>query len=982
MEIDLQVLLANLKKACSLWFLNEQATHDRVVEESTFTSKYDNIILTVVEILRHGLRLKEDVGTAHSSEENLSLNSTDGFKKMVDEFDWVCRSAQIRNSIASNISTQMSVSPQSIRQSSHETTPPLVGGNIEHAIEYFLHSWVARNLKANCLSACLQLLVAEKELLNIYYKEYAYLQKEQYSTALLICLSAIELNQFSLLSQIESNLYSPTTAGALTANYLSTHIKHRRSTSHPLFSISPAKNSKIAEFESDSLVNNQTVVQKSSNAELGVPIFTTFRKTKSLPILQHKPSVPFEFVWDSKTRRRSKTMLSKSIVNNPADIIKYKHTSPTSIPFVANNSSNEFSTCYSNSNTNTSTTTTTGSFSGSDFADLPLLQATASDLSDIATVNPSAASTSSIASFSSDTAACPIKLINCDDIKIWTDQTYDSNRSEQSVLQQEMPTTSPCNIPEKLETQKVKPKNSSPIGSFLCNLFSTPPKYTHWSLANQSSSCYSGNGIDAEQNASSVASAAAAVFPCNLFQNTGYSINSASGGGVFDSFMPVYGKKFRPRNSQTLFEDGISTLDYKTPASNESTKSVTKENEGAKCSRVCKTLPKYQQSLTDFLQTSQMSRNNTDLEKENAHFLVSEAIISAIEHIKWDKSTDPETKLRRRKTKVTTATDCLATNDLRYNKSRPKLEIERSRDESSEHIPYAEVDESILDSLSAEVVGLSLISKFDDKHLPKVSDLKWLVSEEDTPQQLLPIPDYRSTSNPDENVIRPLTRGTRYWAPPRQQIIFTNHPTASRKEIIQKQNTRCAGCGMRVSRQYMKSFRYCTYLGKYHCTGCHRNQISPIPAKILQDWDFKCYPVSVFSYRLLEQMYTYPLFYVPDLNPTLYIATKGLFLARKKRVQLKFVKDFVKTCRFAIRYQAYFDSIPEHITNDPDIWSLSDFIDVNNKSMQRSIDQLIENCEHHIFNCVKNFPFLHARDNFYIQVHLRMQHIGRIVYER
>ena len=33
--------------------------------------------------------------------------------------------------------------------------------------------------------------------------------------------------------------------------------------------------------------------------------------------------------------------------------------------------------------------------------------------------------------------------------------------------------------------------------------------------------------------------------------------------------------------------------------------------------------------------------------------------------------------------------------------------------------------------LSAEGVALSLISKFSKKHLPKASDLKWLVSEQD-----------------------------------------------------------------------------------------------------------------------------------------------------------------------------------------------------------------------------------------------------------
>lgn len=92
-----------------------------------------------------------------------------------------------------------------------------------------------------------------------------------------------------------------------------------------------------------------------------------------------------------------------------------------------------------------------------------------------------------------------------------------------------------------------------------------------------------------------------------------------------------------------------------------------------------------------------------------------------------------------------------------------------------EHVPYAE-DVSSVDLLTAEVVGLSLISKFDEKHLPKVSELKWLVSDEDTPQNLLPMPDL-SGNNPDEHVIHSVTRGTKYWAPPRQQIIFTDHPS-------------------------------------------------------------------------------------------------------------------------------------------------------------------------------------------------------------
>lgn len=51
-------------------------------------------------------------------------------------------------------------------------------------------------------------------------------------------------------------------------------------------------------------------------------------------------------------------------------------------------------------------------------------------------------------------------------------------------------------------------------------------------------------------------------------------------------------------------------------------------------------------SLIGFLKMSYMSRNHTDLEKENAHFHISEAIISTIEHIKWNNQMPIESMRR------------------------------------------------------------------------------------------------------------------------------------------------------------------------------------------------------------------------------------------------------------------------------------------------------------------------------------------------
>ena len=53
---------------------------------------------------------------------------------------------------------------------------------------------------------------------------------------------------------------------------------------------------------------------------------------------------------------------------------------------------------------------------------------------------------------------------------------------------------------------------------------------------------------------------------------------------------------------------------------------------------------------------------------------------------------------------------------------------------SSRHGAESNLTDSMI---SAEGVALSLISRFSEKHLPRASELKWLVSEQDAPQQVM-----------------------------------------------------------------------------------------------------------------------------------------------------------------------------------------------------------------------------------------------------
>lgn len=396
------------------------------------------------------------------------------------------------------------------------------------------------------------------------------------------------------------------------------------------------------------------------------------------------------------------------------------------------------------------------------------------------------------------------------------------------------------------------------------------------------------------------------------------------------------------------------------------------------------------QSLTSFLKTVYFSRTNTELDRENAHFSLSEALIATFEQLKWNEGesiNDPRGTFRKRpsassfwssypNSKASTTSTSTAVSSLsdssgggssggsgtgdhfRRNLKPPLLNLPTFTTAEDEAV---EASESDLDqvgqvkSYSAEGVALSLLSKFNEKQLPTACDLLWLVSEQDAPQQILPIPPNGQIANPDDHNgsgMNTIIRGTREWAPPRPQIIFTyKSPPPNRRTNLTKQNFRCAGCGMKVAPAHSHKFRYCHYLGKYNCSGCHKDQMSAIPAKIIERWDFTFHPVSSFAYHLLNDIAAYPLYSLDHLNPELYTKVRVLQAARNIRANLKYIRDFIVNCRFANEVKLQFGSIPDHLTNDLDSWSMVDFIAVRNGSFQKEKAEFIKLCEKHIFEC-------------------------------
>ncbi|NWY66173.1 RUBIC protein, partial [Erithacus rubecula] len=412
--------------------------------------------------------------------------------------------------------------------------------------------------------------------------------------------------------------------------------------------------------------------------------------------------------------------------------------------------------------------------------------------------------------------------------------------------------------------------------------------------------------------------------------------------------------------------------------------------------------PSEGQSLISYL-SEQDFGSCADLEKENAHFSISESLIAAIELMKCnmmsrqleeeEDDSDKEIqelkqKIRIRRQQIRTrhlfptcqemGSDSLMATDsgsqfsshgsMRLSDSGSAEDVEeyeirdadikRNPDSSRKSFLSSDsISHSFLNSNSAEAVAMGLLKQFEGMQLPAASELEWLVPEHDAPQKLLPIPDSLPIS-PDDGEhadiykLRIRVRGNLEWAPPRPQIIFNVHTALTRKVAVAKQNYRCAGCGIRTDPDYIKRLRYCEYLGKYFCQCCHENAQTVIPSRVLRKWDFSKYYVSNFSKDLLSKIWSDPLFNVQAINPGLYQKVKALNQVRLLRIQLFHMKNMFKTCRLAKDLLDSFDTVPGHLTEDLHLYSLSDFSAIKKGDLMPRLTELLKAGSLHIDKCM------------------------------
>ncbi|CAF0838536.1 unnamed protein product, partial [Didymodactylos carnosus] len=220
----------------------------------------------------------------------------------------------------------------------------------------------------------------------------------------------------------------------------------------------------------------------------------------------------------------------------------------------------------------------------------------------------------------------------------------------------------------------------------------------------------------------------------------------------------------------------------------------------------CLRWPKKGQTLDSYIREND-SKTRTDVEKENAHFYFSEALIAAIEQIKF-------TKECKRRFQIDSTNPSLLIGTLSYNESstsstessspyipcnlnliqqsqkkaalynetpaiKQLLNSEQSSGEPPQEFDWS--NSTNLDETSAEAIALALMDTYKQYRMPTAPELFWMIKpDEDFPQDLLPLPDYISVDPSEDYIIagghRVQIRGNLQWAPPREQLIFNIHP--------------------------------------------------------------------------------------------------------------------------------------------------------------------------------------------------------------
>uniref|UniRef100_A0A1I7VI37 Run domain Beclin-1 interacting and cystein-rich containing protein n=1 Tax=Loa loa TaxID=7209 RepID=A0A1I7VI37_LOALO len=369
-----------------------------------------------------------------------------------------------------------------------------------------------------------------------------------------------------------------------------------------------------------------------------------------------------------------------------------------------------------------------------------------------------------------------------------------------------------------------------------------------------------------------------------------------------------------------------------------------------------------------------------DMERENMHLYLSEMLIAAMEQMQWRAIVESQQNFIARAKNVRTSscpTLAVSSSESVYDGSSEQIEEKNIAGSSvfcasAEDLRFSEdkkrssrnneADDDNICENSAEAVASSLFKQFSMAYKPRsAADIQWLVSYAQAPQKLLPMPDSIAVFFDEVGSDgRPIFfRGSENWAPPRKQWIFRLHPEfQSVRKLLEQQQYRCGGCGIKVAKVYCRRMRYCDYYGRVFCQRCHQGARSRIPARIVYQWNFKEYPVSDVAHRFLLDNRRQPVINASAIDSRFYNRVRRLKKIREVRIKLVHIWSYIRLCNIAketiTKYgnlYGTFSTVPNYMLSDADVYSVEDLENVRKGELFRIIAPLVQYGQYHIEGC-------------------------------
>ncbi|EDV26004.1 uncharacterized protein TRIADDRAFT_23786 [Trichoplax adhaerens] len=191
---------------------------------------------------------------------------------------------------------------------------------------------------------------------------------------------------------------------------------------------------------------------------------------------------------------------------------------------------------------------------------------------------------------------------------------------------------------------------------------------------------------------------------------------------------------------------------------------------------------------------------------------------------------------------------------------------------------------------------------------------------------------------------------------PQTVFIMTIRPEIG----LSSQQHRCADCrrfiglANKKSKQVLPEARICDYQGRYHCSNCHKNEQTVIPARVIRNWDFSTRTVCQRCSNMLELLSNHPVIPLESINANLFSHIDDLVTVKNLRMTLSNLRLYVHSCKSAQQHNSFAKlKIKLHLMDNVDMYSMQDLIKINDGTLieeLRSISQDLikhvkENCE-------------------------------------